>query len=990
MKLQLEILAHQTKALKVINKVFDEVEINYKNDIYQNPEINFNDETLFKNIQEIQKGIYDETIKITNRKFVKDEPFGIDIKMETGTGKTYCYSRMMYELHKNYGFNKFIILVPSTPIKEGTKNFIESNYAKQHFLDLYPSINFNLQILNAQKQVKNKRKMFPQAISNFIKNSRLEKNKISCLLMTDKMLLSKSTMDSEYDQVLFGKISNPYKIIREIKPIVIIDEPHRFKRENKAYKCIIDKLNPQAIIRFGATFDKNEKTGEIDYNNLIYNLNSIAAFNEGLVKGVTVETLDNISDNDTKVKLLKITSSKPIKAILKNEKTDKIFELGIGDNLSEISEEFFGISIQDIGKYGTNNSQAGILLSNEQVLLVGDSLFSSIYSSSYQELMLKQALRNHFSQEKANFFRKRKIKTLSLFFIDSVSSYRGEKNDGYLKLLFEDLLKKELEYQMQVLQKEMTSSSLKEEYLDFLNYSLKNIKDTNGGYFSKDNSTKDEDIQNEIDIILKDKETLLSFKNQAGTWNVMRFIFSKWTLREGWDNPNVFQIIKLRSSGSENSKLQEVGRGLRLPVDEYGNRISNEDFYLNYLIDFSEKDFANKLITEVNSEKDQIKNIEALLEKVAFLRRISSKKLLIELLEKDYIDINKNIIEEKSLEFFEEYPEFKQGLKEGKIIKKDKENRNYVHIRKENFNKLKDIWEAINKKYYLKLEELSEIEILEGINKILNEIIYNSKTVRTTREKIVRSEADNDSLSLRKEEGDIHLLQEKILYNEFLKKLNKITGFSLPLLHKGFINLNKIKKIPEDFFNTNTLNSFISQYQVWLETVYINKFSYEKLDIKNSETALTDISGNIKDKILQNNLGLYKNENFQVPNKFLYDKVVYDSPLEMENIEKSNIKEIVVFGKIPRRSIKVPLYFGGTTSPDFIYVLKREDGSLEMNLIVETKDVKNMNELRKTESFRIESAKKFFETIEKEGINVKFKKQLKKEEMVNIIKSLIH
>ena len=761
MKLQLEILAHQTKALKVINKVFDEVEINYKNDIYQNPEINFNDETLFKNIQEIQKGIYDETIKITNRKFVKDEPFGIDIKMETGTGKTYCYSRMMYELHKNYGFNKFIILVPSTPIKEGTKNFIESNYAKQHFLDLYPSINFNLQILNAQKQVKNKRKMFPQAISNFIKNSRLEKNKISCLLMTDKMLLSKSTMDSEYDQVLFGKISNPYKIIREIKPIVIIDEPHRFKRENKAYKCIIDKLNPQAIIRFGATFDKNEKTGEIDYNNLIYNLNSIAAFNEGLVKGVTVETLDNISDNDTKVKLLKITSSKPIKAILKNEKTDKIFELGIGDNLSEISEEFFGISIQDIGKYGTNNSQAGILLSNEQVLLVGDSLFSSIYSSSYQELMLKQALRNHFSQEKANFFRKRKIKTLSLFFIDSVSSYRGEKNDGYLKLLFEDLLKKELEYQMQVLQKEMTSSSLKEEYLDFLNYSLKNIKDTNGGYFSKDNSTKDEDIQNEIDIILKDKETLLSFKNQAGTWNVMRFIFSKWTLREGWDNPNVFQIIKLRSSGSENSKLQEVGRGLRLPVDEYGNRISNEDFYLNYLIDFSEKDFANKLITEVNSEKDQIKNIEALLEKVAFLRRISSKKLLIELLEKDYIDINKNIIEEKSLEFFEEYPEFKQGLKEGKIIKKDKENRNYVHIRKENFNKLKDIWEAINKKYYLKLEELSEIEILEGINKILNEIIYNSKTVRTTREKIVRSEADNDSLSLRKEEGDIHLLQKK-------------------------------------------------------------------------------------------------------------------------------------------------------------------------------------------------------------------------------------
>ena len=116
---------------------------------------------------------------------------------------------------------------------------------------------------------------------------------------------------------------------------------------------------------------------------------------------------------------------------------------------------------------------------------------------------------------------------------------------------------------------------------------------------------------------------------------------------------------------------------------------------------------------------------------------------------------------------------------------------------------------------------------------------------------------------------------------------------------------------------------------------------------------------------------------------------MYDSPLEMKNIKESNIEEVVVFGKIPRRSIKVPLYFGGTTSPDFLYVLKKKDGSLEMNLVVETKDVRNINDLRGTESFRIKSAEKFFETIEKEGINIKFKKQLKKEEMVNIIKSLI-
>ena len=161
-------------------------------------------------------------------------------------------------------------------------------------------------------------------------------------------------------------------------------------------------------------------------------------------------------------------------------------------------------------------------------------------------------------------------------------------------------------------------TDIEKEYLEYLEVSLRNINETNGGYFSVDNSTKDEDIQNEVDQILKDKEKLLSFKDKNNNWNIMRFIFSKWTLREGWDNPNVFQIVKLRSSGSEISKLQEVGRGLRLPVDEYGNRVDNEEFYLTYLIDFTEKDFANKLIEEINFDGNKILKIsDELLLKVA-------------------------------------------------------------------------------------------------------------------------------------------------------------------------------------------------------------------------------------------------------------------------------------------------------------------------------------------------------------------------------------
>jgi type III restriction enzyme len=137
-------------------------------------------------------------------------------------------------------------------------------------------------------------------------------------------------------------------------------------------------------------------------------------------------------------------------------------------------------------------------------------------------------------------------------------------------------------------------------YKAFLEKSLTDISAIHGGYFSKDNSEKDEVIEKEINEILHDKQEMLSLENPR------RFIFSKWTLREGWDNPNVFQICKLRSSGSEISKLQEVGRGLRLPVNEYGNRVKDEQFYLNYFVDFTESDFVDSLVNEINSKSGAI------------------------------------------------------------------------------------------------------------------------------------------------------------------------------------------------------------------------------------------------------------------------------------------------------------------------------------------------------------------------------------------------
>lgn len=203
-----------------------------------------------------------------------------------------------------------------------------------------------------------------------------------------------------------------------------------------------------------------------------------------------------------------------------------------------------------------------------------------------------------------------KIKTLSLYFIDSVKSYRNEDGGaGHLRVKFESMLKDALVEEIKSLKESKDLRS--EEYKSFLEASLEDISKTNGGYFSEDNSTSEEDIQNEVDKILRDKDFLLNFHDDKGKWNTMRFIFSKWTLKEGWDNPNVFQIVKLRSSGSEISKLQEVGRGLRLPVDEKGRRISDVQFYLRYLIDYSEKDFANKLLGEIQKDSaEEIRNIK--------------------------------------------------------------------------------------------------------------------------------------------------------------------------------------------------------------------------------------------------------------------------------------------------------------------------------------------------------------------------------------------
>ena len=985
MSIELSILPHQEDFIKAVRKAFDGISVVDGSSIHENPNINLSDDKIRENINDLWNGFEDlEKIPMSWRTHDSDDYLGIDIRMETGTGKTYCYTRMMYELNEMYGFNKFILLVPSTPIREGSRSFLQADYSKRHFADLYPNKTLDLSILESQKKTKG-RKMFPTAISEFARATSLEKNKFSVLLMTSGMLLSNPTMaKDDYDQTILGNFTQPYATLRATRPIVIIDEPHRFKKENLAYKRILKELKPQMIIRFGATFPDKVKSKDKDFNNLIFNLGSCQAFNQNLVKGVETFMIDAEKENETKLKLMDFKRN-PKVCTLRDEENKKSQELIKGDNLSIFGDEFSGITIEEIGPTSDDAIKSGITLSNGQILAKGDIVYGGIYTETYQELMLNQSLINHFETEKANFLRGNKIKTLSLYFIDSVRSYRDEDGgSGHLRIKFEKMLSDKLRAEIKSISS--TDDKRLQEYKSYLEASLRDISKTNGGYFSEDNSSSEEDIQNEVDKILRDKEFLLNFHDDSGSWNTMRFIFSKWTLKEGWDNPNVFQIVKLRSSGSEISKLQEVGRGLRLPVDEKGRRISDEQFYLRYLIDYSEKDFANKLLGEIQSDMpSQSTNIKKYLPVIAKNKNKSENEIFGDMLLKGYIDFEGNIQADKRDELYREYPEAISNLNPNKVVDGNKK-KNFVKVRKDKFKDIRDLWKSINQKYYLKFEDIPEEELMDAIYEVLKADIYRDTTI-DVKTKTIES-VDGELVSYDRV-SNYYTVEDKVSYGDFLREINRQTGISINTIHKALCKFHKEEgSIDRRLFSTKGIALATREFNKYLDQKLLKKFSYKPLDVDSKETSLTDYNGEVLDQVSQGVLGIHRDEGVDVPKRFIYDSVVFDSPKERQTLLRSDIDEVVVFGKIPRRSIQIPLFNGGTTSPDFMYVINSGNDDYEVNFIVETKDMDDEKGLRRDEEYRIKSAQKFFETLKEEGLNVVFKKQLKDDDIVAMIKGL--
>ena len=973
---------HQQRAVDAITRVFQGVAFEKPAAMCENPLIPLHDEAIGRNIQAIQD---EKELNVPAEARVFSAPqatLNLDIKMETGTGKTYVYTHAIYELHKLYGVNKFIVAVPTLAIKEGARSFMGDADVRHHFRDdCGYDANIDLCVLTA-RPAKNGKRLFPSEVREFVGGSHQISNRIYVLLVNAALISdSKAKMlGRDYDQTIEGYYC-PLDALKATRPFLIIDEPHRFRQSGKTFAVIRDRIQPQCIIRFGATFpEADEKAKGVrqkakDYQNLLYNLNAFQAFNEGLVKGVAKNHFEPLSRKSEKIRLVSTQGkNSAVFAHITNSGAKRL-TLYKGDSLGEISPEMGGILVNGIGR-------DMVALSNGQEKHKGEEFDVDIYSTPYQEGMMRLAIQRHFETERANFVRTQKIKTLALFFIDDIASFRGdgEGRNAWLRDTFERLLRERLEQEIG------NTAENSEDYAQFLQASLENIKECSAGYFAQDNSDKDEDVAREVDDILRNKKHLLQFRNADGSWNVRRFLFSKWTLKEGWDNPNVFTIAKLRSSGSETSKLQEVGRGLRLPVDEYGNRISGDRFMLHYIVDFREADFANKLIAEINGDNfagAELTISEDQLKKAAEKRGTDENRLFAELLLKGFVDVNKKVNLEKLAQFNAEYPEFNMAGVGNDIVRDDnKKQPTGIRIRKERYKELERLWRMLNRKYIIFFDGSLTAKIEDGFS--ISGDVFAVQTMTAHCDTV--STQGGTATVVHESETQYRAGGKALPYGVFLRRINEATSLPIKTVHKVMAKYFSTHRYAPEFINEASLTRFIKEFDEWKANNITGLVRYRQADYKSRETSLTDINGKLRDEIPTGNIGVYVERGEPAP-RYLYDTIAYDSDLERKDI-KTECDGIVVYGKIPRRSVAIAT-LDGTYSPDFMYVVKRQNGKDEMNIVVETKGVDGGDALRPVEKMKIDCAQKFFEQMKKDGFNVSFRKQTNSSGMLEIITSLL-
>lgn len=895
--------------------------------------------TGIKNIKSIQ-----EKNNLDQLQYFSNNTKTFDIEMETGTGKTYIYLRTILELHTKYGFSKFIILVPGNAVKEGVIKTL--SITKDHFSALYNNVPYNWSNYDSKNL---------NILNDFVENNNLE-----ILIMNIQQINKYNEENSKQSNNIYKETDQlngkkPIEMIQNINPIIFIDEPQTTASGLKSLKSI-EKLNPLFLVRYSATFKK--RSDEI----LMYRLNAIDAYKQNLVKHISVYEIKANTNFSKQIKILNFDNKKmnvevEMSCLKKNKgfETKKI-KLKEKDNLQFISnnDEYKGLFVEEI-----NFEEQYIQLSN------GEKIFSNYNNSElekeFKRCQIRQTIQIHL--DKQIRLEERGIKVLSLFFIDKVKNYRIYKLDktkelGIYAKYFEEELKNILETNPNKYKSILNSLSI-DEY----------ITKCHDGYFSidKDNkyidSSKNGENQNDektYNKIMKDKERLLSLDEP------LSFIFSHTALKEGWDNPNVFQICTLNETSSEMKKRQEIGRGLRICVDQSGERVCDENINeLAIIPNESYEKFVNDLQKEMIEDGVEFATFKWNSFVNETITNEKSQEVFNLLSKTNYLDSNKHVIkfDEEEIRILltnnielitnDEIDYIIRTLTNNSVKKiisnGNKLIKNELHSNVIDSEEFKNLWAKVNAQTIYKFEFDSNKFIDIVINKFKEHEISNLQFIAT------KNDIDMDETKgLTIKSGGIYSTFnitnfEKINLIDIIREISKTTNLKYSTIAKLFQN-NKVKEAI-----IKNKNLAIKQLVTIIENEKINLIvkgiEYNKIDKCYELSELKNKYDFYYDYQMESNLYEIENEN-----KYPYKYLKCDSNIEKDFASESDKSNIVnKYIKLPNWfKIKTPL---GNYNPDWVILF--ENGVQ----IVETKGSSEENDLRNNERLKIQCGKKHFESL---------------------------
>lgn len=938
-------------------------------EIFSNKKLEITESDILQNVQTLQKEQGLKTIS-------KLDGLNFTIEMETGTGKTYVYTKTMYELNKHYGWNKFIIMVPSVAIREGVHKSLE--ITAEHFQEIYgKKIRFSVY------NTKNKSNLIN--IKSFADTSNIE------VIIMNYQAFATTSQESRkiYQNLDTLQSERPIDIIKRARPILIIDEPQRFG--DKAEQIFINReFNQLCTLRYSATHKK-------DFNK-IYRLDAIDAYNQKLVKKISVKGIEVVGNSGTNSYLfldrIQISTNKFPVAYIEMEVKQangiqkKIRQIKEKDDLYVFSNElkqYKGVVVKEVnGLSNTVSFTNGVMLSVGQT--VGD-----VDEDHVRRIQIRETIKSHIEKERIMF--DKGIKVLSLFFIDEVVKYRDYSSPdqkGVYAKVFED------EYRQAINERSLFES----DYNQYLNkYSAEDI---HKGYFSIDKkgqfvNSKEKrgeggsDDESAYDLIMKNKEKLLDLKEPT------RFIFSHSALREGWDNPNVFQICTLKHNQSEISKRQEIGRGLRICVNSNGERMDasvlDSDFFdvnkLTVVASESYDSFAKTLqneIVESLSERPVTLTIEVLnnlviqnekSEKFVF-NNASSTTLIAHMMNKGYLDENLHItealikdVENKTYEVPEKLKGFESCVAELMISiyttanfkATENENANNINetVLKPNDNFAKKEFQDLWKKIKVKTVYEVDFESTELVEKCVKAIDANLTVKKILINITTGEQQDNiDEVTLKsgesmKKSKSVTEKAESLLGSlkyDLVAEIAKETT----LTRKTIVSI--LKSLRQDTFHNFMVNpeSFIQGVSNIINsekaTTLINNIVYSKTDKTYDDSIFT--INNFKGSLSKNILEVKKH---------VYNYVKTDSEIEKKFATDLECEEVLVYAKLPGgpNGFKIPTPLGNY-NPDWAIVFNT-DKFKYVYFIAETKGSMETLQLKEIEQKKISYAKKHFEAL---------------------------